>query len=77
MYVFGDCNSNLNAEEPQGVVTVNKFPPYALDNRPSTSILSNDSSYANKSYILPIVTQLYSEPRVTKDDDIVYLFTDL
>jgi len=88
-YIFGDGNPNRNVEERQlrllsdlirnnkGVLTAEQIAPYVLDDVPSTPILNDDSSYVDESYVLPIVTQLDGEPRVTNDGDIVYLFPEL
>jgi len=84
-FVFGDGDPNTGLEEKRlslaaqmirdnkGAVTVEQLAPYCdAPNIPSTS-----SSYVDESFVLPIVSQLDGEPRVTEEGDIIYVFPDL
>ncbi|CAJ1970291.1 unnamed protein product [Cylindrotheca closterium] len=84
-YIFGDGNPNQGLEERRlglaaqmirqnnGAVTAEQLAPYCDAPDPSDS----KSSYVEESFVLPVVTQLNGEPRVTDDGDIVYVFPEL
>lgn len=84
-YIFGDGNPNQGLEERRlslaaqmirqnnGAVTAEQLAPYCDVPNPSDST----SSYVEESFVLPVVTQLNGEPRVTDDGDIVYVFPAL
>lgn len=92
-YIFGDGNPNEDMEEQQlqlvsdlirennGAVTAEQLAPFILsDDLPSPDSSVDDLNsvrYVDESYVLPIVTQLDGEPRVTEDGDIVYLFPEM
>lgn len=84
-YVFGDGNPNEGLEERRlslvanlirenkGAVTAEQLAPFC-DDAPSPK---KDSAYVDESFVLPLVTQLNGEPRVTEDGDIIYVFPEL
>ncbi|KAG7373337.1 hypothetical protein IV203_034061 [Nitzschia inconspicua] len=84
-YVFGDGNPNNGLEERrlslaaqmirdnQGAVTAEQLAPYCDAPNPDDS----SGTYVDESFVLPIVSQLDGEPRVTDDGDIIYVFPDL
>lgn len=84
-YIFGDGNPNQGLEEKrlslaaqmirdnQGAVTSEQLAPFC--DAPAPDDLPG--SYVDESFVLPIVTQLDGEPRVTEDGDIIYVFPDL
>jgi len=89
-YVFGDGNPNAGLEEKrlslaaqmirnsQGAVTAEQLAPYC--DAPDVSendIPSSSNAFVDESFVLPIVSQLDGEPRVTDDGDIIYVFPDL
>lgn len=83
-YIFGDGNPNQGLEERRlslaaqmirqnnGAVTAEQLAPYCDVPEPSDS-----STFVDESFVLPIVSQLDGEPRVTDDGDIIYVFSDL
>jgi hypothetical protein len=85
-YIFGDGNPNQTLEEKRlalvaqmirsnnGAVTAEQLAPYCDAPNPTDA---STSSYIDESFVLPIVTQLDGEPRVTEDGDIVYVFPEL
>jgi hypothetical protein len=87
-YVFGDGNPNSGLEEKrlslaaqmirtnQGAVTAEQLAPYC-DAPDPPDIESSTSAYVDESFVLPIVSQLDGEPRVTEEGDIIYVFPDL
>lgn len=84
-YVFGDGNPNNGLEERRlslaaqmirdnnGAVTAEQLAPYCDAPDPDDS----SDTYVDESFVLPIVSQLDGEPRVTEDGDIIYVFPDL
>lgn len=84
-YIFGDGNPNQGLEERRlslaaqmiresnGAVTAEQLAPYCDAPEPSSS----SSNFVDESFVLPVVTQLDGEPRVTDDGDIVYVFPEL
>jgi len=86
-YIFGDGDPNNGLEEQRlrlaanvirennGAVTAEQLAPFC-DDIPAPD-LGKESSYVDESFVLPIVTALNGEPRVTEDGDIVYVFEDL
>lgn len=84
-YLFGDGDPNGRLEERRlslaaqmirqnnGAVTAEQLAPYCDAPEPS----DDSSTYVDESFVLPIVTQLDGEPRVTDDGDIIYVFEDL
>eukprot|EP00536_Pseudo-nitzschia_multiseries_P008383 jgi/Psemu1/296901/fgenesh1_pm.211_\ len=86
-FVFGDGNPNAGLEEKRlslaaqmirdnrGAVTAEQLAPYCDSPDPSSS--ESSSSYVDESFVLPIVSQLDGEPRVTEEGDIIYVFPDL
>jgi len=86
-YVFGDGNPNAGLEEKRlslaaqvirdnkGAVTAEQLAPYC--DAPDVSDSSSPSSFVDESFVLPIVSQLDGEPRVTEEGDIIYVFPDL
>jgi hypothetical protein len=84
-YVFGDGNPNNGLEERrlslaaqmirdnQGAVTAEQLAPFC--DAPDPDYAS--ATYVDESFVLPIVSQLDGEPRVTEDGDIIYVFPDL
>ena len=91
-YIFGDGNPNQGMDEKRlqliaqvirqnnGAVTAEQLAPY-LDDVPSLDFQTDEkgrsTAYVDESFVLPIVTQLEGEPRVTDDGDIIYVFPDL
>ncbi|EEC49069.1 predicted protein, partial [Phaeodactylum tricornutum CCAP 1055/1] len=81
-YIFGDGDPNAGLEEKRlglvasmirenkGAVTAEQLAPYC-DGAP------NPQELASKTFVLPIVTALNGEPRVTEDGSIVYTFPEL
>lgn len=91
-YVFGDGNPNSGLEEKRlslaaqmirqnkGAVTAEQLAPYCDAPDPpdnEDNVGSSTSSYVDESFVLPIVSQLDGEPRVTEEGDIIYVFADL
>ena len=86
-FVFGDGNPNAGLEEKRlslaaqvirdnkGAVTAEQLAPYC--DAPDISDSSSPSSFVDESFVLPIVSQLDGEPRVTEEGDIIYVFPDL
>jgi hypothetical protein len=86
-YLFGDGNPNAGLEERRlalvaslirqnnGAVTAEQLAPFC-DDAPSPATLE-DSTFADETYVLPIVSALGGEPIVTDDGDIVYVFPEL
>jgi hypothetical protein len=84
-YIFGDGNPNQGLEERRlslaaqmirdhnGAVTAEQLAPYCDAPEPS----DDQSAFVDESFMLPIVTQLDGEPRVTEDGDIIYVFPEL
>lgn len=84
-YVFGDGNPNNGLEERRlslaaqmirdnnGAVTAEQLAPYCDAPDPDAS----SATYVDESFVLPVVSQLDGEPRVTEDGDIIYVFPDL
>ena len=82
-YIFGDGNPNADIDtkrlqlasnyirDKNGAVTCEELAPFCDDLPPDPSNLSSES------FVLPIVTALAGEPRVTNDGDIVYVFPEL
>lgn len=84
-YIFGDGNPNVNLDQERlqkaatvirsngGAVTAEQLAPFCddLPDQPS------GSSYVNEAFVLPIVSSLGGQPKVTEDGDIVYVFPDL
>jgi hypothetical protein len=87
-YIFGDGNPNQGLEERRlslaaqmirdhnGAVTAEQLAPYCDAPEPSDD-QGSSSAYVDESFMLPIVTQLDGEPRVTDDGDIIYVFPEL
>ena len=86
-YLFGDGNPNAGLEERRlalaasmirqnkGAVTAEQLAPFC-DDAPSPSTVE-DSTYADETFVLPIVSALGGEPIVTDDGNIVYVFSEL
>ena len=91
-FVFGDGNPNAGLEEKRlslaaqmirdnkGAVTAEQLAPYCdapdrSDN--DSSAASSSTAFVDESFVLPIVSQLDGEPRVTEEGDIIYVFPDL
>mmetsp|Transcript_11833 Transcript_11833/g.17387 ORF Transcript_11833/g.17387 Transcript_11833/m.17387 type:complete len:395 (+) Transcript_11833:817-2001(+) len=86
-YIFGDGDPNNGLEEKRlqlaanvirennGAVTAEQLAPFC-DEIPEPN-LGSDSPYVDEAFVLPIVTKLGGEPRVTDDGDIIYVFDDL
>jgi len=86
-YVFGDGDPNNNLEEKRlrltanmirenkGSVTAEQLAPFC-DDAPEPADLES-SNYVDESFVLPTVTALNGEPRVTDDGDIYYVFPEL
>ena len=86
-YLFGDGNPNAGLEERRlalaasvirqnkGAVTAEQLAPFC-DDSPSVSTAER-STYADESFVLPIVSALGGEPVVTDDGNIVYVFPEL
>jgi hypothetical protein len=86
-YLFGDGNPNAGLEERRltmaaavirqnkGAVTAEQLAPFC-DEAPSVST-AEQSTYADESFVLPIVSALGGEPVVTDDGNIVYVFPEL
>jgi hypothetical protein len=84
-FVFGDGNPNNSLEERRlslaaqmirdnnGAVTAEQLAPYCDAPDPDDS----SDTYVDESFVLPIVSQLDGEPRVTDEGDIIYVFPDL
>jgi len=84
-YIFGDGNPNFGLEERRlslaaqmirknnGAVTAEQLAPYCE----VPELSDSTSSYVEESFVLPVVSQLNGEPRVTDDGDIVYVFPEL
>lgn len=69
--------------ENGGAVTAEQLAPYC-DDAPmplradtNNGKLGEERAYVDESFVLPIVTQLDGEPRVTDEGDIVYVFPEL
>jgi hypothetical protein len=87
-YIFGDGNPNEGLEERrlslvanmirenQGSVTAEQLAPYC-DDAPPPNPNADLQAYVDESFVLPIVSQLNGEPRVTEEGDIVYVFPEL
>jgi len=89
-YIFGDGNPNNDVErkslsmianfirEKNGAVTAEQLAPFLTD-VPSPPSAEDDeqAAYVDESFVLPVVTKLNGEPRVTDDGDIVYVFPEL
>ena len=73
-----------------GAVTAEQLAPFCNDapmplpstasastNNVGSSKLGEERAYVDESFVLPIVTQLDGEPRVTDEGDIVYVFPEL
>eukprot|EP00978_Attheya_sp_CCMP212_P018246 scaffold49615_cov45-Attheya_sp.AAC.1 len=87
-YIFGDGNPNGDLEERRlslvanlirqnkGAVTAEQLAPFC-DDAPEPSMSNDDATYVDESFVLPIVSKLNGEPRVTDDGDIVYVFPEL
>lgn len=81
-YIFGDGNPNADIDarrlqlasnyirDKNGAVTCEELAPFCDD-------LPDPSNVSSESFVLPIVTALAGEPRVTDDGDIVYVFPEL
>jgi hypothetical protein len=79
-FVFGDGNPNAGLEERRlslvaqmirdnkGAVTAEQLAPYCDAPDPDST---SGQSYVDESFVLPIVSQLDGEPRVTEDGDII------
>ena len=88
-YIFGDGNPNPGLEERrlslvanmirnhEGSVTAEQLAPYCHDVPPPPNANADLQMYVDESFVLPIVTQLNGEPRVTEDGDIIYVFPEL
>eukprot|EP00529_Nitzschia_sp_RCC80_P001050 CAMPEP_0113500240 /NCGR_PEP_ID=MMETSP0014_2-20120614/32202_1 /TAXON_ID=2857 /ORGANISM="Nitzschia sp." /LENGTH=544 /DNA_ID=CAMNT_0000394521 /DNA_START=713 /DNA_END=2347 /DNA_ORIENTATION=+ /assembly_acc=CAM_ASM_000159 len=89
-FVFGDGNPNQGLEEQRltfvaqmirdnkGAVTAEQLAPYCDAPDPdSSSTTSSDNKYIDESFVLPIVSQLDGQPRVTEEGDIIYVFPEL
>jgi len=91
-YIFGDGNPNQNIQERQlrlisdmirenkGAVTAEQIAPFLMEDIPKPSLNDDDIDsvrYVDESFVLPVVTQLNGEPRVTEDGDIVYIFPEM
>jgi hypothetical protein len=86
-YLFGDGNPNAGLEErrlalaatvirqSKGAVTAEQLAPFC-DESPSVST-AEQSTYADESFVLPIVSALGGEPVVTDDGNIIYVFPEL
>ena len=86
-YLFGDGNPNAGLEERRlalaasvirqnkGAVTAEQLAPFS-DDAPSPSTVDG-STYADETFVLPIVSALGGEPVVTDDGNIVYVFPEL
>lgn len=86
-YLFGDGNPNAGLEERRlalaasvirqnkGAVTAEQLAPFC-DDAPSPSTVE-ESTYADETFVLPIVSALGGEPIVTDDGNIVYVFPEL
>jgi len=69
----------------EGAVTAEQLAPYCDAPNPSSESLSgslsssssSSSPFVDESFVLPIVSQLDGEPRVTEEGDIIYVFPDL
>jgi hypothetical protein len=84
-FVFGDGNPNAGLEEKRlslaaqmirenkGAVTAEQLAPYC--DAPDPDAMA--TTFVDESFVLPIVSQLDGEPRVTEDGDIIYVFPDL
>jgi len=84
-FVFGDGNPNAGLEERRlslaaqmirdnkGAVTAEQLAPYCDAPDPDDA----SANFVDESFVLPIVSQLDGEPRVTEDGDIIYVFPDL
>mmetsp|Transcript_18047 Transcript_18047/g.50136 ORF Transcript_18047/g.50136 Transcript_18047/m.50136 type:complete len:572 (+) Transcript_18047:201-1916(+) len=48
-----------------------------MKDRPRFASSSSSSPFVDESFVLPIVSQLDGEPRVTEEGDIIYVFPDL
>lgn len=73
--------SNL-IRENNGAVTAEQIAPFLVSEtvpKPDIKALDDVDStrYVDESFVLPIVTKLNGEPRVTDDGDIVYVFPEL
>lgn len=87
-YIFGDGNPNYKLQERRlllatnyirarnGAVTAEELAPFC-DDAPEPDFNGDDSAYVNEAFVLPIVTALDGEPRVTEEGDIVYVFPEL
>lgn len=70
--------------ENGGAVTAEQLAPYCDDapmplraDSSNNGKLGEERAYVDESFVLPIVTQLDGEPRVTDEGDIVYVFPEL
>ncbi|KAL3762758.1 hypothetical protein ACHAW5_002263 [Stephanodiscus triporus] len=68
--------------ENGGAVTAEQLAPYCDDapmppRADGGGKLGEERAYVDESFVLPIVTQLDGEPRVTDEGDIVYVFPEL
>ena len=73
--------SNL-IRENNGAVTAEQIAPFLVSEtvpKPDIKALDDvdSTNYVDESFVLPIVTKLNGEPRVTDDGDIVYVFPEL
>jgi len=89
-YIFGDGNPNQALEEKRlqlasnyirtknGAVTAEELAPFCDDApTPDFDATTTNTAYVNEAFVLPIVTALAGEPRVTDEGDIVYVFPEL
>lgn len=86
-YIFGDGNPNERLDEKRlrlaanmirksnGAVTAEQLAPFC-DDTPEPKLVES-SSYVDERFVLPIVTQLNGEPRVTEEGNIIYVFPEL
>mmetsp|Transcript_963 Transcript_963/g.1480 ORF Transcript_963/g.1480 Transcript_963/m.1480 type:complete len:576 (-) Transcript_963:2587-4314(-) len=86
-YIFGDGNPNERLEEKRlrlasnmirrsnGAVTAEQLALFC-DDTPEPEIVES-ASYVDERFVLPIVTQLNGEPRVTEEGNIIYVFPEL
>ncbi|KAG5175826.1 hypothetical protein JKP88DRAFT_270949 [Tribonema minus] len=87
-YIFGDGDPNADIEARRlqliakvvrangGAVTAEQLAPY-LDPPAPRGGAQGATAVVDESFVLPAVTALKGEPRVTDDGDIVYVFPDL
>lgn len=86
-YIFGDGNPNAGLEERRlalasnmirqnkGSVTAEQLAPFCDGSEDPQTVLGK--TYVDESFVLPVVTALNGEPRVTDEGDIVYVFPEL